>query len=220
MVQGAALHGHLAEFDIPGFTVNNKVSWGMKMTGRSPVVTSGEDAFEETDQDNFHMGEGSFVALADKGEDLLPVNTRIPGKFYRYSASTADVSSSAITDVLTINGIDYTMAAATDVTANEWADTSGLVIAINNFTYGSREHFIATAVGDIVTVVGFGEILAMSKTENVGTITIVDLSKWNLATISIDEVEEGPDMKSGDAQEVAYTYKTSGAVVDQDGNLR
>lgn len=215
-----AAHGHLANLTFAGLTINHKVSWGQKVTGRSPDVTSGEDTSGQTDQDNFHAAEGTFVALVPKDGDLIPVNTRGTARFYRYSASTADVSSSAITDVLTINGIDYTMAAETDVTANEWADVAGLVLAINSFTYGSRLNFIATAVADVVTVVGFGAILAMTKTELAGTIAIVDLAKWSESTISIDDVEEGPDMNSGDVQEVTYTYKSSGPIVDQDGNLR
>lgn len=215
-----ALQGHLAQFDFAGFIIPNKVSWTLKVTGRSPVVSSGEDTSEVTDKDLWQMGEGSFVALADKDADLVPVGERATGKLYRYSASTADVSSAAITDILTIDGTAYTKAAATDVNANEWADVAGLLLAINNFTFGSADHFTATAVGDVVTVVGFGRILVISKTEVVGTIALVDLSKWTTATISIEDVDEGPDMASGDKQEVTYTIKTSGPILDQDGNRR
>jgi hypothetical protein len=49
---------------------------------------------------------------------------------------TIDLTSVANTDIVTVNDINFIKAAATDVTAREFADAAGLVTCINDSTHG------------------------------------------------------------------------------------
>jgi len=87
---------------------------------------------------------------------------------------TVSLGSAAITDVVTINGIAFTMAAGTDATAREFADDDGLATCVNDETYGVSG-VSATATGDVATLVADPKgdaVITVSKTENAGTITL------------------------------------------------
>ncbi|MBO8183767.1 MAG: hypothetical protein H0Z28_13425 [Archaeoglobus sp.] len=88
--------------------------------------------------------------------------------------ATIDLSLVANTDVVTINGIDFTKAAATDASAREFADAAGLVTCVNHETYGV-EGVTASVNGNIVTLKATdpGAVaITLDKTENAGTITL------------------------------------------------
>ncbi len=88
--------------------------------------------------------------------------------------ATVELASVANTDVVTINGIDFTKAAATDATAREFADAAGLVTCVNHATYGAPG-VTASANGTLVTLVSTNPgatVITTDKTENAGTITL------------------------------------------------
>ena len=137
-----AISGHLARLVLAGGQeVGDQLNWSMTVKGRSPNLSSGDDTSKVSAPDLWQEGDGAFTALAQKGAAPIPVNFRANGTFYEYNASSVDVSSSAITDIVTVDGIAYTQAAANDVVTNEWADAAGLVLAINNCVNGSGAHF-------------------------------------------------------------------------------
>lgn len=88
--------------------------------------------------------------------------------------ATIALASVANTDIVTVNGIDFTKAAANDFAAREFADAAGLVLCINHATYGVP-HVIASAVTTTVTVRANPEgdaTVTVGKTEVAGTITL------------------------------------------------
>ena len=65
---------------------------------------------------------------------------------------TVSLGSAAATDTVTINGILFTMALATDATAREFADDEGLATCVNHATYGVPG-VSATAATDVATLI-------------------------------------------------------------------
>jgi hypothetical protein len=88
--------------------------------------------------------------------------------------ATVDLTSVANTDVVTINGLDFTKAAATDASAREFADAAGLETCVEDETYGVPG-VEASVAGNVVTLAAdpLGDVvITVSKTENAGTITL------------------------------------------------
>lgn len=85
-------------------------------------------------------------------------------------AATIALASVANTDVVTVNGVSFTKAAATDTATKAFADAAGLVLCINAWCQG----VIASASSTTVTVQSVnGEAdVTVAKTEVAGTITL------------------------------------------------
>jgi hypothetical protein len=109
------------------------------------------------------------------------------------AVATVDLTSAAATDVVTINGVTFTMAAATSAADRKFADAAGLETCINHATYGV-DGVTASDAGTVVTVTATdpGEkLLTVSATNGSGTVTVattqavafseVDVSSMDLA---------------------------------------
>lgn len=105
--------------------------------------------------------------------------------------ATVALATVADTDVVTINGINFTKAAATDATAREFADAAGLVTCVNDATYGVEGVF-ASAASTTVTLVSEdpGEyVITVAKTENAGTITLATVEAIAYVNLLADNLD-------------------------------
>jgi len=212
-----ALYGHLAHIAVTGYTIPNPINWDMTVAGRSANLTSGTDSAAVSEGDYFHSAEGSFAALCDRTQGEIPVNTQAAAVFYLYQAFTVDVTSAGLGDKVTVNGIDFTRAAATAVATHAWLDAVGLAACINNQTYGAPDAR-ASAAGNVVTIVGYTAVLTVTDTDVGGTITTVDISRTRSCSIEITEHEIAPAMDEAERVEVTYSYKSVSVIVDEDSN--
>jgi hypothetical protein len=109
------------------------------------------------------------------------------------AVATVDLTSAAATDVVTINGVDYTMAAGTTAASYTFSSAAGLAADVNNATYGVAG-ITASATTSVVTLIATdpGEkLLTVSATNGSGTVTVattqavafseVDVSSMDLA---------------------------------------
>lgn len=90
------------------------------------------------------------------------------------TVATIDVSSAAATDVVTVNGLAYTMAAATTAASRTWSSIAALASDINDATYGVSG-VTATAATTVITLTATdpGEtLITLSATNGSGTITV------------------------------------------------
>lgn len=107
--------------------------------------------------------------------------------------ATIALVSVANTDVVTVNGIDFTKAASTDATAREFADAAGLVTCVNHATYGVAG-VTASAASTTVTVVAHdGYTVTVEKTENAGTITLATVEAAAVVEASIEDLDTEND---------------------------
>jgi hypothetical protein len=100
--------------------------------------------------------------------------------------ATIALGSAVATDVVEINGIEFTMAASTSVEDREFADDDGLAECVNDATYGV-EGVYATASGDTVTLItrpAGGVTISLDKTENSGIVTLATVEA--LAYVELD----------------------------------
>jgi len=105
--------------------------------------------------------------------------------------ATIDLASVANTDVVTINGVSFTKAAATDVAAREFADAAGLVSCINDITHGVSG-VTGSYAGAVVTVEATdpGEaVITLGKTENAGTIDLATTQAQGFVEIMTDKLD-------------------------------
>ncbi|KPJ82792.1 MAG: hypothetical protein AMS17_18680 [Spirochaetes bacterium DG_61] len=134
---------------------------------------------------------------------------------------TIDLTSVANTDIVTVNGISFTKAAATDATKREFADAAGLVTCINHATYGVPG-VSASYSGNVVTVFSTepGEVvITLEKTEVAGTITLATTKAQAFVEINSGKI----DKKNGFnhvAVKVTTTANSNVAVVMLRGNAR
>lgn len=99
---------------------------------------------------------------------------------------TIALASVANTDVVTVNGISFTKAAATAAASREFADAAGLVTCVNDADYGVENVFatVNTTTVTVRSMDGKADI-TLGKTENAGTITLATTEA--LATIEVDQ---------------------------------
>ena len=134
---------------------------------------------------------------------------------------TVDLTTAANTDVVTVNGIDFTKAAATDPTKREFADAAGLVTCINHATYGVPG-VTASYSGNVVTVVSTepGEVvITLEKTEVAGTITLATTKAQAFVEVDTRKI----DKKNGFdhvAVKITTTADSNVAAVLLRGNAR
>ncbi|AQU06102.1 hypothetical protein [Dehalococcoides mccartyi] len=106
-------------------------------------------------------------------------------------AGTIDLASVANTDVITINGVSFTKAAATDTTKQEFADAAGLVACINHATYGVPG-VTASAASAVVTVTATNPgdtLVTLDKTENAGTVTLATTKAIAYVEVNTDGLD-------------------------------
>jgi hypothetical protein len=105
--------------------------------------------------------------------------------------ATIALASAAATDKVVINGITYTMAAATDATKREFSNAAGLVTCINDGVYGVPG-VTATASSTTVTVQATdpGEATVTVEGTNVaGTITVATVEALAFVELSADMLD-------------------------------
>lgn len=109
--------------------------------------------------------------------------------------ATIALAAAAQTDVVTVNGVSFTMAAATDASKREFADAAGLVTCINSATYGVPGVF-ASAVTTTVTVRAepAGEVaITVGKTEVAGTVTLATTKAQAFVDVDVGHLDLAND---------------------------
>lgn len=157
--------------------------------------------YEATDAD------GTDAAAITSATCTVTANTLV-------HEATIALASVANTDVVEINGISFTKAAATDATAREFADAAGLVTCVNNATYGV-EGVTASAADTTVTVKATepGDYtISLDKTENAGTITLATVKAMCFVDLDACKLSAG---FTHVAAKVTTTANTTVAVLAQ-----
>ena len=119
-------------------------------------------------------------------------------------SASADLTSVANTDVVTVNGTDFTKAAAASGTS--FSTPAELAAAINSYV----DNVIASASGNVVTVTskdGKADV-TLAKTENAGTITLATVSAMGMV-----EIEPADLDLDNDFQYVAAKVTTDATIV-------
>lgn len=126
------------------------------------------------------------TSAAQIGSATITANTNV-------TVATVDLSAAAATDVVTINGLDYTFAAASTAASRTFSTPATLAAAVNHATAGVPG-ITATAATTVVTITATdpGEkLITLTSTAGSGTITVattqaqayvdVDAGSMNLA---------------------------------------
>ena len=126
-----------------------------------------------------------------------------------------DLSSSANTDTVTVNGVTYTQAASTSIADKEFTNDDGLAQCINDESVGV-EGIEASASSDVVTVKAEDpgdKLLTVSATENSGTVglsTVSAIAYVDIQTSLIDNENNfshlAAKITTGAAQNVSVDY--------------
>ena len=154
------------------------------------------EIFEGEDSD------GTNGALLAGAAATITANTNI-------TEGTVALASVANTDIVTINSLDFTKAAATDASAREFADAAGLKTCVEDETYGV-EGVEASVNGTTVTLLAdpVGDtVITVSKTENAGTITLATTKA--LAFVEIENM----DLSGANSHIAAKVTSTGNGIV-------
>lgn len=132
-------------------------------------------------------------------------------------ASLIALASVANTDVVTINGVDFTKAASTDASANEFADAAGLVTCVNAYF----DDLFASASTTNVTIIALDgkSDVTITKTENAGTITLSTVQHQIYVEIKASDLDTDNDFLWV-APKVTTTGDTVVSVAALRGNSR
>lgn len=102
------------------------------------------------------------------------------------TAATIALASVANTDVVEVNGVSFTKAAAEDTDANEFDDAESLKDQINTDVPG----VVATVDGTTVTVTAKdGYTITLGKTENAGTITLATTQHLVISEVGDEQID-------------------------------
>ena len=126
--------------------------------------------------------DGGSAALVAGASAEIAANVNI-------TEGTVDLASVANTDIVTINGLDFTKAAAKDVSAREFNNPSDLEECVESESYGASG-VEASVNGNVVTLNAdpTGDVvITVSKTENAGTITLATTKA--LAFVEIENID-------------------------------
>lgn len=102
--------------------------------------------------------------------------------------ATADITSIANTDVITVNGVAFTKAAAEDTDANEFDDGDSLASQINSDVDGVTASFDTNT---LTVVADDGYTVTIAKTETAGTITLATTEA--VAAVDADVIDMDTD---------------------------
>lgn len=111
--------------------------------------------------------------------------------------ATVDLTAGAATDVVTINGIVYTMNAATTVASRLFANAAGLVSCVNDATYGVPGVF-ASAAGAVVTLTArpAGETaLTVANTDVAGTVVVATVAAQSYVEFDVSDLDLANNFK-------------------------
>lgn len=123
---------------------------------------------------------GTSAKAVDGFSATITANTNV-------QIATIALATVANTDVVVINGLSYTKAAATSEADREFADAAGLVACVNHEVYGV-EGVVASVSTTTVTVKALEDFdITLSKTEVAGTVTLATTSA--LAFVEIDNFD-------------------------------
>lgn len=130
-------------------------------------------------------GSGSDSKAVSSKSATVTANTKV-------IEATVALASAAATDTVTINGITFTMAVATDATAREFADAAGLVTCVNHATYGvsgvtasaasTTVTLKATNAGDAYITVAGGNVAGTVTVATTKAIAFVEVDASDLDT--------------------------------------
>lgn len=123
-------------------------------------------------------------ATDDEGTSAQSVDSATGTANTKVKELTVATGSAAVTDVITINGTDFTMAAAEDTDANEWDDADSLASQINSDVAGVTA---SNSTGTITITADEGYYITATKTENSGTFTIAT-TEWTVI-LELNEIE-------------------------------
>lgn len=104
--------------------------------------------------------------------------------------ATAEISSIANTDVITVNGTAFTKAAAEDTDANEFDDGDSLASQINSDVTGVTASFDTNT---LTVVADDGYTVTISKTENSGTITLATVEAIVAVDVNLNDLDTDDD---------------------------
>ncbi|MFW5777387.1 MAG: hypothetical protein ACOCZB_08900, partial [Spirochaetota bacterium] len=137
---------------------------------------------------------------ADNAEKTVTANEEV-------IEATVALATAAATDVVTVNGTEFTMAGATDVDANEFADAAGLVSCIN----ASVDGVFASADATTVTIRSANgrASVTVEKTESSGTITLATTEHLVYVEVEADDL----DVANGFEYVAARVTTTADSVV-------
>lgn len=126
-------------------------------------------------------GDGGDVKVITSASKTVTANTEVV-------EATADITSIANTDVITVNGVSFTKAAAEDTDANEFDDGASLAAQINSDVTGVTATFDTNT---LTVVADDGYTVTISKTENSGTITLATVEA--IAIVDVDVIDVDTD---------------------------
>lgn len=104
--------------------------------------------------------------------------------------ATADITSIANTDVITVNGVDFTKAAAEDTAANEFDDGDSLASQINSDVEGVTASFDTNT---LTVVADDGYTVTIEKTESSGTITLATVEAILVVDVNLEDLDTDND---------------------------
>ena len=102
------------------------------------------------------------------------------------TVATVALAAVGLADTVTVNGVVFTQAAATDVTAREFLNAAGLVACVNDATYGVEGVF-ASASGTDVTLIALptGDAVLTVVGADVGGTVVVATTQYQ-AYVDVD----------------------------------
>ena len=145
--------------------------WLLIVKAMAATKTATLALYEATD----HLGTGTQAIAGATA--TITANTDVV-------EATVELAAVANTDVVTINDIAYTKAAATSAALRTFADAAGLVTCVNDATYGVPGVY-ASVNGTVVTLRALDpgeQLVTVAKTEKSGTITLATV--W--AQVEVD----------------------------------
>lgn len=104
--------------------------------------------------------------------------------------ATAEISSIANTDIVTVNGVDFTKADAEDTDANEFDDGDSLAAQINSDVPGVTASFDTNT---LTVVADDGYTVTLEKTENSGTITLATVEAVLAVDVNLADLDTDND---------------------------
>lgn len=120
------------------------------------------------------------ISATDNAEKTLTANTKVV-------EATAAIGSIENTDVVTVNGVDFTKAAAEDTDANDFDDGDSLASQINS----DVPNVVASFDTNTLTVRSKNGVadVTLEKTENSGTITLATTAYQIYVEISEEDLD-------------------------------
>jgi hypothetical protein len=127
-------------------------------------------------------GTGAKLMTATAAE--ITANTNV-------AVATVDLTSAAATDVVTINGVAFTMAAATTAASRTFSSAAALASDVNDATYGVAG-ITASATTSVVTLIATdpGEkAITVAGTNGSGTVTVATTQAVAFSEVNVSSMD-------------------------------